>query len=71
MVIEQLLYRVVIGYEVLLTVVHCLRRQVFAIVKTEENEERADGNESGQERCLKWEKKIRGQQQMKTSRGEA
>lgn len=53
MVIEQLLYRVVIGYEVLLTIVHCLRRQVFAIVKTEDNEERADGNESGQERCLK------------------
>lgn len=53
MVIEQLLYRVVIGYEILLTIVQCLRRRVFAIGKTEENEEGVDGNEreeSGQER---------------------
>lgn len=46
MVIGRLLYRVVIGCEVLLTRAHRLRRQVFAIGKTEENEDEADGNES-------------------------
>lgn len=46
MVIGRLLYRVVIGCEVLLTRARHLRRQVFAIGKTEENENGADGNES-------------------------
>ncbi|KAK2544659.1 Kcnk9 [Columba livia] len=42
--------RVVIGYEGLVTIVHCLRMQVFAVVKTEKSEEGANGNESEQER---------------------
>lgn len=40
----------VIGYEGLVTTVHCLRMQVFAVVKTEKSEEGANGNESEQER---------------------
>lgn len=69
-VVEQLLCRAVIGYEVLLTIEHCLRRQVLEVVKKRSKWERKRGVWA-RERRETGEGKRRGQQQVKTSRGKA
>ena len=57
MVIEQLLYRLVIGCEVLLTIMNCPRSQVQS--RKEDKEDENEREEHGQQRGKKEEKRTK------------